>query len=228
MLGQRVRELLNSRKISIGEFAEMCDLPLETVRNIYYGRTTDPKVSTVMKMGNALNLSVNCLMGQCPHTKEEKAVVQFYRMCGSHGKSVIELVAKYEALAAREERESLDKHLVPCIVSNGNIHEGIDYAGCEVVEVETGVQEAFAAIKLTTNDLVPTYCKGDILLLANRFPTNGEYAVFYNQQRAYLRQFIEEENEYRLRCIHHMCEDIVLHRMDEIQYAGTCIGVIKA
>ena len=65
MLGERLRTMLNERGISVNQFAEMCDLPLETVRNIYYGKSNDPKVSTMLKMAEALGIGVNCLIGKC-------------------------------------------------------------------------------------------------------------------------------------------------------------------
>lgn len=227
MLSDRLKDLLNARNISITSFADMCDLPIETVRNIYYGRTVDPKVSTVMKMSEALDISVNCLMAKCPHSKEERAIIHYYRNCGNHGKSLILLTSKYEALAAKAERELPDKHKIPCLITRGSILKGISYETCEVEEITTSEQKAFVGVKIDTNELVPIYCKGDILLLENRFPSNGDYAVFYINEKAYLRKYIEEDNRYRLCCIHDVYEDIVLKRMDEVEYVGTCIGVIR-
>ena len=228
MLSERLRDLLNSRGISIAEFAEMCDLPLETVKNIYYGKTTDPKVSTLMKMGNVLNLSVNCLMGQCPHPTEEQILLGYYRMCGEHGKSLILLTSKYEAVSAKAEREASGKHKIPCLIANGNISEGIVYDTCETTEVITTTKEAYVAIKVTTNDLVPIYCKGDIILIKNCFPNNEEYVMFYKGERAYIRKFTEENGRYKLKSIHDIGEDILLKRMDEVEYVGTCVSVIRA
>lgn len=120
MLGTRLREILCSKKMTIAEVAEMSDLPLETVRNIYYGKTTDPKISTVLQLSKALDMSVNCLMGQCSHSKEERAILTHYRMCGNHGKSLIGLVAKYEALTAKAERDCVEKHKIPCLITRGD------------------------------------------------------------------------------------------------------------
>lgn len=226
-ISERLRNLLGSRGISIGEFSEMCNLPLETVRNIYYGKTADPKISTVMQMADALNLSVNCFMGKCTHTSEERAILQHYRSCGNHGRSLILLTAKYEALTAKAERDAVEKHKVPCLIPKGNVYKGIVYENCEVMEMETSQKKAFVAIKMTTNDFVPVYCKGDIVLLENRFPSHDDYAVFYKEGRAYIRKYLEEENGYRLKCLHNMGEDFVLNRMDEIEYVGTCCGVIR-
>ncbi len=227
MTGIRLREILVSRGLSIGEFAEMCGLPLETVRNVYYGKTTDPKISTVLQMASALNLSVNCFMGQCSHTMEERVLLQHFRACGNHGKSLILLTAKYEAMLAKEAREAMHKHKIPCMIPHGDVSDGIDYDKCETVEVETSMQKAFVAFKMISNDFVPTYCKGDTILLENRFPSNGEYAIFYLNGRAYIRKYIEEDRQYRLKCLHNRGEDIVLKRMDEIEYIGTCCGVIR-
>ena len=81
---------------------------------------------------------------------------------------------------------------------------------------------------MTNNDLVPAYCKGDIILVANRFPENKEYGVFYQDSKAYIRQYIEEDNLYRLKCLHDYGKDMTFKRMDEIEYIGTCCGVIRA
>ena len=228
MLGERLRNILAVRGISKDELAEMCDLPVETIRNIYYGKTPDPKTSTVMKISKALNITVNCLMGECSHSTEERALLQFFRACGNHGRSVILLSAKYEALSARDERESPNRHMIPCLTPHGDIRQGIIYDNCEVAEIYTANEEAYVSIKMTNNDLVPAYCKDDIILIANRFPSNNEYGVFYRDGRAYIRQYIEEENQYRLKCLHNQAKDMVFKRMDEIEYVGTCCGVVRA
>lgn len=227
MLGTQLRKYLSERDLSISEFAEMCDLPLETVRNVYYGKTTDPRLSTVEKMANALQMSINCFLGKCANTPQERAILNNYRSCGTHGKSIIELIARYEAGAAKSERESKETHRIPCLIPHGDIRNGIVYDLCETVEIETFAKEAYVAIKMINNDLAPIYCKDDIILFEDRFPSNGEYAGFFKDGRAYIRKFIEESGVYRLKCLHRSGEDIVLKRMDEIDYIGTCIAAVR-
>ncbi len=227
MIAERLRTLMNDKGWSLQEMAEISDLPLETVRNVYYGKTADPKVSTVLKLSQAFGLTVNCFMGQCSHNAQERMLLQHYRSCGKHGKSLIELSARYEATAAKKERESLDKHMIPCLVPSGEIRKGILYDGCEVISVETAEEDAYVGILMPNNDLLPKYCKDDILLFENRFPVNGEYAAFYIGARAYIRKFIEENGQYRLKCLHNQGVDMVFKRMNEIDYIGTCIGVIR-
>lgn len=227
MLSERLRELLNEKKLSLAAFAEMSSLPLETVRNVYYGKTADPKISTVLQMANALGMSVNQLMGQEEPQQEEKTIVNYYRQCGRHGKSVISLVAKYEAVSARAERDAGKKHKIPCLIPCNNIAAGIIYDSCETAEFETSVEDAFAGIQITSNDLVPMFCKGDVVLIANRFPMHGEYGAFIQGDRAYIRKYLEEDGKYRLKCLHNMGEDIVVDRLDQVEYIGTCIDVMR-
>lgn len=228
ILSKRVQEILIELGWSKETLAEKSGLPYETIKNIYYGRTADPKISTVMAISEATGYAINCLMGKCQHSPQEKAILRNYRACGIHGKSIIELVAKQEANRSKAERESLDRHSIPCLIPSGDIHQGISYDDSVIEEIFTSDNDAYVAIKMNNNDLTPKYCKGDIILIANRFPRNNEYGVFYKNSKAYIRQYIEEDNQYRLKCIHGYADDMVLKRMDEIDYIGTCCGVIRA
>ena len=228
MLSEKMRELLASRNMTKEELAELCDLPFETIRNIYYGKTIDPKISTVMKIADAFKLSVNCLMGHSEYTSEEASIIKYYRSCGEHGKSLILLTAKYEATAAKSEREASNRHKIPCLIPHGNISDGIVYDMCEVVEVETVISRAYVSIQITSNDLVPVYFKGDILLFENRFPLDGEYGAFYIGNKAYIRKFMEEDGKYILKSVRKMGKNIELSGLDRLEYIGTCCDIIRA
>lgn len=228
MLGEKLRDLLAVKGMSKEELAEKCDLPVETIRNIYYGKTTDPKVSTVLKISRALNISVNCIMGECSHSPEERALLEYFRECGNHGRRVALSVVKYEALRAKEERGVTGQYRVPCLIPQGNIRQGIDYDTCDVTDIHTSREDAYMALKMTNNDFVPLYCRGDIILISNRFPENKELGVFYDNGRAFIRQYLEEDDQYRLKCLHNSSQDMIFKRMDEIEYVGTCCSVLRA
>lgn len=227
MLRERFITLLAEKDWSLEYFSEISRVPFETAKNIKLGKTTNPRLDTIEKMAEAFNISINCMIGKCSHTPEERALLRNYRSCGNHGKSIIQLISKYEATSAKGDREAKDKHKIPCLMPKGDIRKGIIYDTCETVEIETSIPEAFVGIMMTNNDLLPMYCKDDILLFENRFPSDGEYAAFYKTDRAYIRKFIEEDKQYRLKCLHSQGEDIVLKRMNEIEYIGTCCGVIR-
>lgn len=233
ILRKRIMDILASRGWSVQYFAELVeeqyeDISAYTVENICRGKTADPRVSTLLAMSNVLGHSINCLMGQCPHTKEEKEIILYYRQCGVHGKSLIHLVAKHEATVSKKEREADGKHRVPCLIPKNRVDEGFVYEGCGVEEIETTIKEAYAAIEITNNAYTPTHCKGDRILLADRYPEHGERAVFVRDGVGFARDYFEEDKKYILRCIVGHREDIVLKRLDEVECIGTCVGVIKA
>ena len=228
MISERLRELLNAKNIPLSVFAEMCDLPFETVKNVYYGKITDPRSSTVLKMSQALQVSVNCLLGVCQHTVDEKILLTNYRASGKHGKEVIQSIAEFESVSAKIQRESTTKNQIQCILPKSKAENGIIYDTCERIIIETSVDEAYIALQIVTNEFIPKYCKGDILLFSKRFPANGEVGGFFINGRIYIRKYIDEGNQYRLKCLHSMGEDIVMKRLDNVSYLGTCIEVIRS
>lgn len=228
MLSERLRELMMTYKITKEELAEKCDLPLETVRNVYYGKTTDPKVSTLIKIADYFGISVNCLLGKCQHTPDERKLLQYYRLCGNHGKKILLINAKFEAVTAKYEREAVDSHTIPCLFPDGEIRHGIDYNNCRTEDIWTTNAEADVAICMTNNDLSPKYCKDDIILINERFPHEGEYGAFYYKGKTYIRQYLESDGKYVLKCLHKYDKDMVFERLDEIEYLGTCCGVVRS
>lgn len=228
MIAERLRQLLNARNISLADFAEMCDLPLETVKNVYYGKIADPRSSTVLKMSQALKISVNCLLGVCQHTTDEKILLTNYRSSGRRGKDIILSVAEFEAVSTKAQKDAKNQHTIQCLLPTSSAENGVIYDTCEKIQIETTVEEAYIGIQMASNEFIPRYCKGDILLFTKRFPANGEVGGFFMNGRLYIRKYIEEERSYRLKCLHPLGEDIVLKRLDTVSYLGTCIEVIRS
>lgn len=227
MLGKTLKELMNERNMSLQELAELADVPYETLRNIYYGKVTDPKVSTLMNISNVFQISVNYLMGKSLYSPEEQALIRNYRKCGIHGKSIINLVSRYEANTAKSERENKDKHKIPCLLPV-KVKDGFIYDSNEVVEIETTDREAYTAIQITSHTYAPVYCKGDRILIADRFPENGERGVFVKEGKGYIRQFIENDNGYVLKSVNGREKALEFKRLDGVDCVGTCVGVVMA
>ena len=237
ILKKNIREIMTVKGWELDDLIEEAyqkvGMSEDTTVNLYYGRSHDPHASTLAALSEVLGISMNCLIGRCQHTSDERVLLQHYRSCGNHGKSVIRLIARYEKDAAVSERNADGKHSIPCLVPNGNIYDGIVYDTCGTEDIWTDKEKAYTAIRMTENDLSPLYCKNDIILLEDRFPKNGEYAAFFRNGRAYIRRYIEEKDSngkdfYCLRCLHNHGKDIILKRMDEVEYIGTIIDVVRA
>lgn len=55
----RILMLCAERNISINKLATMCALPPSSVKNILYGRSTDPKILTIKKICNGVQREHN-------------------------------------------------------------------------------------------------------------------------------------------------------------------------
>lgn len=228
MISDNLRAAMQMRDITLNQLAEEADIPLETLRNIYYGKVKDTKVSTLLKLAKTLNVSVDWLAGNGVLTEKEREIISNYRTCGAHGKSLIELVSKFEAMAAFRERTKEGSHVIPRLVPIGHITDGILYNSCNTLEMETTNDLAYLGIEITTNNFAPAYCKDDVILLENRFPEDGERAVFFDGLKAYFRLYEREGRKYRLKCLNGRGQDMLLSRMDEVECIGTCIGVVRS
>ncbi|MDD7738572.1 MAG: helix-turn-helix transcriptional regulator [Fusicatenibacter sp.] len=227
MLNKNLKDAMNKKDISISELSTLSGVPVETIRNIYYQKVTDVKLSTASKLAAALNMSLDRLAGKSTLTEEEQNLIDHFRQCGIHGKGIISLIAKFEATAAVHERNAKGKHFVPRLIPVGHVEDGIVYNTCVTEELEISEEKAFLAIDITTNNFAPAYCLGDIILLENRFPKDHERAVFFDGVRAYFRLFLHEDNKYTLKCLNGRGQDMIFSRMDKIQCIGTCIGVYR-
>ena len=54
----RILRLCTERNITINKLATMCALPPSSVKNILYGRSTDPKILMIKKICDGLDISL--------------------------------------------------------------------------------------------------------------------------------------------------------------------------
>ena len=54
----RILFLCERRNISINKLANMCGLPPSSVKNILYGRSMDPKILTIKKLCDGLDMTL--------------------------------------------------------------------------------------------------------------------------------------------------------------------------
>lgn len=222
-----LKHAMNVRNITLQQLSDQSGVPLETLRNFYYNKINEPKASTILKLSNALDLSMNYLCGDLLYKDDERALLLNYRNASDRGKSVIQLFARVESELAAAERAS-DKYVITCLIPIGNVCDGIKYHSCDAVKIETDNPDAFLALQIPTNNYAPAYCAGDRILLANRFPNYGEMAVFLWDGVAYFREFTKDGDEYALRCLNGRGDDLHFKRMDQVDCIGTLVGVIRS
>ncbi|MBR5596539.1 MAG: helix-turn-helix domain-containing protein [Lachnospiraceae bacterium] len=228
MLSKRLKEILNEKKISLEYYSQLSGVPMETLRNIYYGRTSNPNIKTVMAMAEALDMTINSLLGvENTSTNEERKLINYYRSCGTHGKNVILNIAKYEANMMNESQVGLRQNKIICLKAEHDVFVGKLYDPENPYEIYTNKKEAYMAFETMVNDAAPTYCKGDIILIENRFPRSGEHGVFIKDEKIMLKEFVEKKEGYCLNPIHRIGSEILFKKLDSIECLGTCCGLIR-
>lgn len=228
MLQERFISLLSERGWTQEFFAKKSGIPLNTVKNIATGRTKDPQLSTLEAAAHAFNISIDCLIGKCPHTPQEKALLRYYRESGKHGKDIILLIARYEAEVMKEQRDAPGKRPFPCLNPKGDLRRGVIVETCKTINEFTTIENVHIGVKMPNDDFAPMYCEGDIILFENRNPKDEEIAAIIYKGRVYIRRLIKENGKYCFRCIRDSGADIIINRMDEIHCIGTAFDIIRA
>ena len=227
MVADVLRELLEDREMTISQLSELADIPYETVKNIYYRRTPDPKTSTMLAIARVFNVSINYLCGEAFISEEEVELLRYYRECGSHGKSAVKLICRYEAgLAKTARKEPGSKRKITLYTPRHSIEDGIFLSDCETEAYKTSDQKAFMAVRIATNNFAPVYYKGDIILLEDRFPESGEIALWSINNVAYIRKFEERPTVWRLISFNRKGKHMEFRRADGTHCIGTVIGVL--
>lgn len=228
-IGKNLMNILTMKDISIQDLADMSGIPLETIRSICYGKSHDPRISTVFAICKALEIDINSLLGELSyeHSKECQIIRNYYK-CGNHGKAIIEVIARKQAMAAEVERNDQDKHIIECVVPTTPLPDGINNATCNQIKIETTVKDAYLGYKIINNNFIDhKICMGDVILLQYRNPQIGEKAVFSNGVHSYFRILEKEDNMWLLKPMNKQGKPIYCKRLDEWICIGVCIDVIR-
>ena len=75
VIRERILRLCAERGISINKLATICALPPSSIKNILYGRSNDPKILTIKKLCDGLEIT----LGEFFSTQEFDALEQEIR-----------------------------------------------------------------------------------------------------------------------------------------------------
>ncbi len=229
LISDKLKEAMLIKNISLAQLAEMSNVSLSTLQNLYYAKNKNPRVETLFSICKALDVTMDYLTGLTKYDKNELEMLRNYQTCGRHGKDFLLVISRFEADYTTSLRKNEDnKHTITCLVPEGHVADGFTYSTCQIEQVETVFDDAFMAIKITTDNFIPAFLNGDIIALANRFPIEGEKAVYYKDGRAYFREYNRELNgTVVLKTLNGIGKDFVLNNMSGFKLLGTYINVIR-
>ena len=223
MIDKQLKAMMDKKGLTLEKLSMLSNVPIETIRNIIYRRARNPRVDTLLALSRTLDVSMESLMGESPREEEEQLLFA-YRESGEHGKKFIRAIAEIEAqwqagVDANEERE------IPCLIPAVETSDGAAFSSFDVEHVKTACENVYMAVRLSNDHFSPRYCKNDVLLLSDKFPNEGENALFLYNHRLYFRQFHISEKGYALNAINGRGTALRFRRMDSCRLIGTCMAV---
>lgn len=228
LISNRLKEIMFRKNLKLSELADITDVPLETLRGIYYSKSINPQITTLYKICKGLNISLDDFIGFEKVSTDELEMLKNYQNCSVHGKNFLLTISRFEANYSTYLKENFSiKHTINCLVPNGNELDGFEYTTCDIEQVETIYNEAYMAIKITTDIYTPLFLRGDIITLANRYPRFGEKAVYLKNGRIYFREYYYDSKKIILKTLTKIGNDIVSKNMREFQVLGTYINIIR-
>lgn len=241
-LSNRLRTLMCEYQMTLEELASRSGLALETVRNLIYDKAQDPYMNTFLPLCNAFHISPESLSGILTSAPKDLFFEEYYS-CSLHGRQLLSraaaLQAKSDAASLPSASASQDNFSKQYSGSHFRRHSGqqilcfcppvltasrISFCTCDLKMIPSEYREAYFAVELLDNLFSPYYCRGDILFFADRFPQEGEYALFLFQNEVLFCCFHQEAEKTVLLPASCDTVPITVRQVNQLCVLGTCIG----
>lgn len=228
LISEKLKEAMQIKNINLNQLTEKCDIPYETLRNLYYAKNKNPRVETLYAVCQSLDISMDYLTGLTKYDKNEMKMLWNFQKCGKHGRDFLTVISRFEAdYTTSLNQRNTNKHTINCLIPEGLEEDGFEYTSCKIERIECIFEDACMAIKITTDNFIPVFLRGDIWAIANRYPKEGEKAIYYKDGKTYIRQYHFENGKVILKPITRMGKDIIIDSMEKYEVLGTYINVIR-
>lgn len=250
-ISKNLKRIMYTLNISIAELAKKSDISTNTVNNLYYEKIDNPRIETLITICDALDISVDYLVGRKKYAEDELEIIKNYRQMSSHGKQFVLAMSKFEknytdfenkqknkntvdcyipkVIENNNDDEQKIKYYIPCLEPTGLFKDGVLYDTSIKTQITTHLDNVFMAVKVPNDSLADTYYKGDIVFVEQRRPNVGEIAIYHKDNYIYIRQYGRDEanNKHILHSLNINNKDIVLSNSEMSQYSvlGTCIYI---
>lgn len=187
-----LRRLMDKKDLSITELASESGIPKETIKTILYQNPKDARLSTSIKLADALNCSLDDLVGRKYLSKEEQHLLNLLKKLPDRSVLFLQEIADLEYHLIQENKKN-KANKIPVLAPTKYFCDGLLYDSLfyETVDISYHPYNKIimCGLKITNNDFAPTYNAEDILLIAkDRPPVQNDCAVYLYEGRLYLRR----------------------------------------
>lgn len=168
-------------KMTLHEIAESAGISFETLKSLVYGDSKDCKLSTVVALAKALNVSVDELVGCGTIDPIVVESMQISRNLPNTYLRFVRWAIRYHERMVSTKKVS--EKAISIMHAECNNEGNILFTNNYELEDISGIQDiirpkVFVGIKLPSDAYMPKYAEGEVLLIANdRKPMPKETAV---------------------------------------------------
>lgn len=190
------KELLKEQHLTLNALAQQADLSEDTLRSLVYGKSQDVKVSTLIKIADVLDVSIDHLIGHSTFSTKEEEFIKIMRTLPNRSrKTISSLIALEQATAQKPSNEGKD--ILTVFLPTGNMKDGQYYDASffttlDITNYPSRLrQEVDFGIKILTDNLEPLYYMNDILLMSQKKqPEYNDIVLYLNaDSRIFLRKY---------------------------------------
>ena len=216
---------ISSPDITLKDISEGADISFDTLKNLIYQNTRDCKLSTVVSIANALEVTVDELVGANTFSKEDKECIDMFREMPEYYQYFIRWFIKRQYQMLNNNFRDYAK-TIPVVSleenNDGTLHLSKQFATLDITTVPKNLKaQIFMGISLNTNNYMPFYSDYDTVLIANdRPPKANENSVIIYGNNVFIahRNVCKNKNgkyEYasirdrRFLCVEEDADDII-------------------
>ena len=168
---------LSQKEITIREISESSGVSFSTLNNVLYGKSDDMKLSTVVPIARALNVSVDELIGSGTIDEDLASILSPCRSLSPKDKYFIRWYADY--LKESEKGFTEKEKTITVMKLSDNMELTNDCKKIEISSLESRLYSTiFFGISVSKSDYMPLFSPFDTLLIANdRNPRISEICV---------------------------------------------------
>ena len=85
-----IKDKLKQKKMLYRDLANITGVPLDTIKRIMSGRTPNPRIDTIRKIEQALDIDTTPKFVETYYTAQEERLIQIYRTLSDRDKKMVD------------------------------------------------------------------------------------------------------------------------------------------
>lgn len=193
-----LRKKLREKNLTLNALSTQADLSEDTLRSIVYGKSQDIKLSTIIKIANVLDCSLDNLAGRSFYSSQEQNIINRLSYLPERSINVIEFILQLEEKSALQ-KSNHGKDVIQVFLPTGNMKDGMHYdcflyEDLDISNYPSSIKNNVdLGIKIMTQNYEPVYHPNDIILLSHkRLPEYNDIVLYIdNEGRLFIRKYTE-------------------------------------